>query len=85
MLYQLLLLTEAPHRVAALKQLSFRSRWLHLHPLNIRRPLPGLDYWINSEYCCIQIHDLFFALEVDICALFRPYTQEFQGYGVKLS
>ena len=27
-LYQLLLLTEAPHTVAALKELSLRPRWL---------------------------------------------------------
>ena len=39
-LYQLLLLTEAPHTVAALAE-------LHLHPLKIHRIPPGLDQlWV---------------------------------------
>ena len=58
-LYQLLLLTEAPHTVAALKQLSFRPRCLRFICILWTSADHGQG-WINSEYRCIQIRDLFF-------------------------
>ena len=80
-LYQLLLFTEAPHTVAALKEFSLRPRWLSFICFLWR----SADYcqgWINCEYCCIQIRNLFFAPKFDICALLKPYTPEFQGCGL---
>ena len=55
---QLLLLTEAPHTVAALKELSLRPRWLSFICI-LWRSADHCQGWINSEYCCIQIRDLF--------------------------
>ena len=83
-LYQLLLLTEAPHTVAALKELSLRPRWLSFICF-LWRSADNCQGWINCEYCCIQIRDPFFALKFNICALLKPYTPEFQGCRVKLS
>ena len=48
-LYQLLLLTEAPHTVAALKELSLRPRWLSFICI-LWRSADHCQGWINSAH-----------------------------------